>query len=556
MADIETKSCSMQRQGSIEIAIKPDAPGNLALTVFRLHDLGKWQDRIVAAVESAGLRIVRKGPKLQLWDPGNVVRVSRSTLRYVEGVKLVRQWLGPKKGAIAIIPKRMYFEEGAEEPSRKPEWELLGDRRIALPSPSERIKACLAWASKLSGLVEGFDAEPMKVARARSGLQAATRLEVGGGAIAQAGAKVSQHLMRHGFYNAPDQIRIDIVAPKNAGIPAKRYQQLLADALKRCHAHGTISLSSYEGFIKRYNDGKVAPEAGQVTLLAVTGKKGLPLEEDAANIIRMLSDAHRPFRMFSVDNTQLNWSALDQIGSLLSGAGGIAFITHLPWPEQVEAPFILGVDVGHPMDLDESRVVISMLDHRGTHIRSWRFIQKRDETIGAAPLSKGLRLARQMAKEISGKKHPVFLVLRDGRLHQGERFETYQQILGRNITFVEFSKYDNPEMFTPGIRPTPAPAGSECLLEGSSTPFITPVSPRLANDLSRSFKLNMPAQWDGLNLGMDRVAEIITGLSYTPGQGLATHALPAPIYWADGVAAIANNNHQFSGIKFAGGHRA
>jgi hypothetical protein len=76
-----------------------------------------------------------------------------------------------------------------------------------------------------------------------------------------------------------------------------------------------------------------------------------------------------------------------------------------------------------------------------------------------------------------------------------------------------------------------------------------PVSPRLAGDLARTLKLHMAPDWDGLRLGMDSVSEILTGLSYAPGLGLATHALPGPIYWADGIAAMGETNHQFSGQR-------
>lgn len=117
----------MQSQRPTKTAITHDEPAKLAMTVFRLRNLDHWQDRIDAAVTDAGFRVLRKGPKLHLWDPANIMAVPRKPLRYVDGVKLVRQWLGKGLGAVGILPKRMYFEAGSDISSAKPEWMLMGD---------------------------------------------------------------------------------------------------------------------------------------------------------------------------------------------------------------------------------------------------------------------------------------------------------------------------------------------------------------------------------------------------------------------------------------------
>ena len=255
-----------------------------------------------------------------------------------------------------------------------------------------------------------------------------------------------------------------------------------------------------------------------------------------------------PYRLFSYDNPALKWSALDQVGSLLMAAGGMPFQLELPWPDPEHTPYILGVDLGHPIARRDSWVVMSLMDGRGNLIESWRHRQKLDETIEPRVLESGLRWAREKART-HGRRKADFMVIRDGRLHKGERIDTYRRILGKDFTFLELIKYDNPEICIPGPSPSAVPAGFECHVDGDETPYIVPVAPRLANDLARPFKLHMPPYWDGLNLGMETVSAIITGLCYTPGLGLATHALPGPIYWADGIAAIGETNHQFAGQK-------
>lgn len=194
-------------------------------------------------------------------------------------------------------------------------------------------------------------------------------------------------------------------------------------------------------------------------------------------------------------------------------------------------------------------MVMTLSDAQGILIESWRHRQELNETIGPAVLRNGLNWALAKARLNGGVEKPEFMVLRDGRLHEGEQVQAYRRILGRRITFVELAKYENPEMFVPGETPRPVPAGTECLPEGAVTPMIVPVGPRLAGDLARTLKLHMAPDWDGLGFGMDKVSEIVSGLSYAPGLGLAAHALPGPIYWADGIAAIGDTNHQFAGQR-------
>jgi hypothetical protein len=38
-------------------------------------------------------------------------------------------------------------------------------------------------------------------------------------------------------------------------------------------------------------------------------------------------------------------------------------------------------------------------------------------------------------------------------------------------------------------------------------------------------------------------------MCYSPALGLADHSLPAPIYWAYGIASIKETDHRFAGQK-------
>lgn len=521
------------------------AQTDVALTAFRLEIAEGWQDRVMAAATAGGAGTSRRGAGCIVWNPKSI-KVWRGGLRYAEAVFVARQWFGPELTALAFLPRRVYFEKGADIPSRKSEFALLGDARPSLLPPATRIRMCLDYARWLQKRLPGLAETPLAISRSRTGLHRKTRLVFGGSNRAVAGEKISTLLMRHGAHTVPRGMKVDIIAEDTGNPKVAAYSQLLVDAFAKSRCEVAITIRSYDGVDQLVRRGTFACP-GQCMLVAVTGRKGQPLTPTAVHVLDTLEANGVPFRMFSIDNPALRWSALDQVGSLLMGAGGVPYVLELPWPANVRVPYLLGVDLGHPKTRQASWVVMSLSDSRGTLIESWRQRQALDETVRPEVLRAGLAWARQAARKHAREDNPGFLVIRDGRLHTGESVNTYRRILGDELTFVELAKYENPEMFKPADPPAPVQAGTECLPEGGVTPLIVPVSPRLGGDLARTLKLHMPPEWDGLRLGIDTVSEILVGLSYTPGLGLATHALPGPIYWADGIAAIGDMNNQFAG---------
>ncbi len=518
----------------------------VALTAFHLDKPEDWQDRVMGAATGAGAGAIRKGASCVLWNPKHVA--SWQGLGYADGVQVVRQWFGPQSTALAFLPRRVYFEIDSDVPANKPEWALAGGSKPPSLPPARRIVTCLEFARWLHKRVPGISQMPMPIGRVRHNLHQRTRMTFGGGNHGVAGEKVSNLLTRYGAHTVPAGMQVELLAEDVRNPKVTSYRQLIESAFLKCRCTVGMTVVSYVDALNRLEAGTV-PDVGYCALVAVTGKKGEALTPEASRLIETLQVKRVPFRMFSLDNPALRWSALDQVGSLLMGAGGIPYVLELPWPETITPPYILGVDLGHPKTRQASWVVMSLCDSKGTLIESWRHRQKLNETIGPAGLRAGLNWALTAAQMHGGVAQPGFLVIRDGRLHEGEKVQAYRQILGSRLTFVELAKYENPEVFMSSDTLRPVPAGTECLPEGAITPLIVPVSPRLAGDLARTLKLHMAPDWDGLGMGMDKIAEIVTGLSYAPGLGLATHALPGPIYWADGIAAIGETNHQFAGQR-------
>ena len=284
-------------------------------------------------------------------------------------------------------------------------------------------------------------------------------------------------------------------------------------------------------------------------LVPVTGRIGDPLPAESERLMNMLENHGVPYRLFSRDNTAMQWAAFDQAGSLLDCGGGVPFQLMVPNIESLQPLYFLGVDLGHPMDVRKSWVVVSLVDSTGCHVRSWRCRQARDETVRVAVLTRALRWVREQLAKL-GHPRAQLIVLRDGRLHRGEEVRFYREHLPGQLSFVEVAKYGNPVMFCDDATQGIAPPGSVGCSQDPVVAFITPVKANTKDQLPRTMKIHMRTDWDGLSLGMKNVCEILAGLSYSPGLGLRPHFLPGPLYWADGIAAIGPTNHQFSGQRY------
>ena len=517
-----------------------------SLTIYEYRGRRVWEEWLPGALPAEYQRC-RKSAAWQVWSTAGKVAVGQvAGLSFCDGWKIFRVAVVQNKVTLAVIPHRYYFEGDNPEPSSKTERALLGRTTPRALPPTVRLQGCLNLANQIAATSPDFTATPLPILVCRQNLHAKTSVLLGGGEKIIAGQKVGAFLGRHGYFQVPTTFRVVLVAQDVNAASVQHYAQEITSTLTRCRLSAPVNAMSCDQLLERIARG-TALRSGWAYLIAVSGSRGEQLPSGVQPLLVAMDKNRIPYRLFSADNAAMNWSAFDQLGSLVAAAGGIPYVLGLPWPAEQPPAFFLGVDVGHPLQLRESWITLSLADHRGIHIQSWRCRQKRDETISDKALTAALTWAKGLIDSPNSPASGRVVALRDGRLHKGEQLRTYQEILGPRMTFVEFSKYQNPEMFITGETPRPATAGTECQFANSTVRFITPISPRLAGDLSRTFKVRLEPEWDGLQFGMDCICEVIVGLSYAPGLGLQPHALPGPIYWADGIAAISETNHQFSG---------
>ena len=83
--------------------------------------------------------------------------------------------------------------------------------------------------------------------------------------------------------------------------------------------------------------------------------------------------------------------------------------------------------------------------------------------------------------------------------------------------------------------------------KGGSLGFLAPLHEPKNDEFGRVLKIWMKHGWDGMELGPQRLVHILFAQTLTPGLGLHARTLPAPVYWADGIAGASEKDLRFRG---------
>jgi hypothetical protein len=369
---------------------------------------------------------------------------------------------------------------------------------------------------------------------------------------------ITAALSRSGPHRVPSGFRIAIVTDEADQIAAKDYAANVREWLRFFRLARTLGeaesmVASYplkqvtERLEQRLAKAKDSAFDGRAVLVALSGKPGVPIPQQQARLLELLAKFSIPFRCFSLDNDELKWSSRSQLMSLLQAAGGVPYALQLPMPPNLENVAFLGIDLGHPKDREESWLVVSLVDRHGSLIGAYKCRQRRDETASPILLAEGLNWARSKIDTLLVEPSAV-IVLRDGRMHKGERVQTYYEHLGLNTTLVEVTKYDNPAMFATTPRPRFAAGGSVVHPDDAEVCFLCPTGQVMdGQGVPSVLKLELHRDCDGLGLGLEAMTDVVAGLVSAPSLGTKAHRLPGPIYWADGIARSAPHTYKYAG---------
>lgn len=515
------------------------------LTLFKLNDTkkNKWFDHLTQTLPSLNYNYKRTPYSVKAWKSHEKKPVNENVC-YAYGYEISSMDEGD---FITVSQKTFLFDSDKEYPSQKPFTKLLNSNEYPPQiTKRERIAAILEFVKKMAEKSTFLNPEPVAPVEIRRKLHSRSQYILAKGSPASCGTKLSSSLMSRGFYDPPMPLKINIIIPgedETGGLMTNHINR----AADRLNTTVECNMWDYDNILEKiemFKNRGNRPEKGRVSLIGVRGQKGEPLDEKAQKLTAKMDGNGIPYRLFSLDNTELKWSAFDMFGILVSLAGGIPYKLKLPLPEKLKNPVFLGIDLGHPKSQCKSYVVITAVDSHGLLQAYWKGVQPRDETLRPETMKNGLKWIRNFLNRRFDNGCEI-IVMRDGRMFKNESFKPFEQAFNQPFTFME-------------IRKSPAPcicqnlntalAGTACKVNGITGTFLTAYYTNNKENLTHPVRIRIPR--DDLSLGENAAVEIVAGLCYAPTLGLLPSRIPAPVYWADGIAAIGPLNHQFSGLHF------
>ncbi len=521
------------------------ASSSVRLSLYRLESSEGWEKRIADVISRDGY-VVAHGGKVWL---RNERRQLSSGIDYCDGFHVSAVRLGPGFHGLAITPHLYFFEDGAAIPSSKPSWGLLKEPSRLVSSPlaqrlekMHRLHSCLVEAGC------GVHQDPIDLQESRSDLLDNVRIVAGSRHVEHnVGESMGRILQQNGFQNVPLSFEILLCSPAGNDFRVGQYSRHLTKAFARIRCQCEVKVVSWGDIVhmlESHTDTNANYASPQVLLLGVHGTKGCSLRAAEASALRQLDERGVSYRLFSLENPAMNWSAFDQVSILCEAVHGKAYSVKLPFDDADSPIVFLGLDLGHPLDSKVSWAVATIVDSDGHLLGYWRHRQERDETLRTKTLVAALNwIYLILRKRYRGQCKVI--VFRDGRLFENERTDLYAQFFGKHHTLVEVIKHPVPLML---VGNTCAPAGTVCIPRGSVFSFV--LTSRSKNHTDVNLPLKIRVVYDGLEIGQHGVSQIIAGLSFAPTLGLNPIRSPVPIYWANGLASISETNHQFSGIHW------
>jgi hypothetical protein len=527
-----------------DLANQKSSPGGL--TIFEARDLENWQDRLACIVNRMRFAYAKSKYGLTIWNPKDISNLTYGW-NYEAAWRVTREGFGRDKYGLGVKSVRVYFQGNSTEPTAVPE-NVLSKFRYKAPSlPRVRISHAKEFGVIFGGRFPGLNSDPVCFV-IDDNMTDHTKLVCDGDRAVSITEKHWESVRNQGFLRLPLDFEVFVVSEKNTDPVCDEYSGVLANTMDKFGVNGSVSRKSYKD-IWELLDKNTNPDSklkGRALLIGLNGQAGDGLSKEEARLMEELECRGIAFRMFSKQNPQLRFSGFNQLSDLILVAGGTPYELSLPWPEDLKRnPFIVGVDLGHPL-AGQSILCLTLSDSRGNLIKSWRSEQERDETADPSTLIRLLGLAKFEMKRISGREESPVLVIRDGRIHAGENVATYRSHLSKELSFCDLSKRPNAHPFSE--ESNLAKAGTAYFPQFSASAYFVSSPPIFEGQMTTLQKVHFPRSWDGLEIGLERLVQILVGLSYSPCLGMRPHKSPGPVHWADGFASISATNCKFRGL--------
>ena len=502
-----------------------------------------WRRTVLSTAEQLECVTTARGPSIDAWQPDRSQRIEGG-VTFVDGWRAAKLWLGPRYGAVGITSQRIYVRPDGSRDNR-PEREIVDLQSRPMTPLAERVRGLLWFLEGLkvscpddfgeyvSPTVDDSDPLDGVILRGRKGsFPADTTLRI----VHEKG----------GFLRVPEKLEMVVCRDDGAGsVSAKDYADRATCEFEKRGLKVNILIRDLHQLEKRLedlNDGDHVKRLDVPSLFMLAKRDGPPTGR-LLHVMHGLEQHGLPWRRAYCDDDR-TWSVADQVGSLLQAAGGHPHEVVLPGHQCL--PWSIGIDISRRKA--SARVAATLISPEGRLCGAWTADQARREDIDASVLRRLLKAAAHIVPERD--RAEGMLVVRDGRVFESERAEDYRRDLGGPVTLVELRKYNNPPLLLGDDLELPTRPLIGWLPEtvGGSLGFLVTLPRSGEGAFGSVLKLWMHQEWDGMRLGPEQLARVLFAQTLTPGLGLQRRRLPAPVYWADGIAGASDADLRFRGL--------
>lgn len=510
--------------------------------------LGDWRQTLEKRADQSPLEYDIRGSRVRLWDPGQPAgKTPRRDVCYRDGIQFQRVDLGGqrKRTAIGISICRLYFKDGDKLPVVESQVELFDvgaspevPRHIQFLPQARALLQSFNGSDPILTPLEGIHYSDVSDS---VGFQfgANGHAKLGGMARGSYSKNILGRVRNHPPFRASD-LHLALLPsfcrdPQKAKETARATFEVLQKEWGCSVSKALIEDHDQLEEWKSKTEGR-----NRVVLIALDGKKGDRPSQAAMDWMALLSGEGISFQLCSTQ-TNPTYARHGIACVILAKTGGLLYRIGAHSVPDLGEHWCIGLDLGIGGEYEGKIAVITLTDGFGQLCAYWRALKDTDETLSEDVLRDGLGWIVAKAESLApGRK---FLAFRDGIRPKHERLEVYADLLPQGkATLIEISKTGNP-LFVDGDAP-PLP-GSYGIAEQSDRIFLYPATAPQTDVLANTVKIF--TAHNELNYTPEQLCDVIVALCHAPKLSFQPCSLPAPIYWADGLAGLSNNNLQFAG---------
>lgn len=513
---------------------------------------GKWLSILENRLSGSRYRCQKFRNKIQIWDISLALKnTSKKEVSFRDGIEISRvsmRGIGSDT-LIGFNFCRLFFKEGESSPTRESTSILFNDDQLPqgllhLPLLPE-VRKLITFINEVTPIISHVQNLDYTSVAPQIGLKFATTSTTLYEQSAHGNTSYSSNLLkyiRNERAESPKNLELALITlfsdnEKESLEYAKGVSKILNEEwgcmLSKVHISGIETL---KGWVKSEAD------YPKIALLALDGKAGERPSKEALSWIHTLKEQSIDYVIFNaMSDVSLTNRNHGTATHLLSKLGGYHYHTVPESVPDLPEHWCIGLDLGYGALSRAQAAIITLTDGKGRLKGYWRAIKDVGETLSPDILKEGMTWIVSLAEEIDpGKK---FLAFRDGGRPRDEPLRLYEELLphGRS-TLIEYAKRGNPMMLNDGKQPAP---GTFCTTPESPDTFLFAVQSPLNGSLTKTVKFF--TDHNELEYSKQQIGEILIALCFAPKLSFQPSRLPAPIYWADGLASVSGSNLKFGG---------